>query len=79
MLLNCKTELAAAFEDLTTEEKADPAIKHVMSINSAWDSSNYHTFFKQYSRAPNLSGYMYLLDLFVQPMRVKALKVIVKS
>ena len=79
MLLNCKTELANALAHLTTEEKVDPAIRHVMSINSAWDSSNYHTFFKQYSRAPNLSDYKYLLDLFVQPMRVKALKVIVES
>ena len=77
MFLNCKTDLATALADLTTEEKADPAIRHAMSVHSAWTSSNYHNFFKLYLSAPNMSGY--LLDLFVQPMRVQALKVMVKS
>ena len=77
MLLNCKTELATALADLTTEERAHPAIRHAMSIHSALASSNYHTFFKLYLNAPNMSGH--LLDLFVQRERVQALKAMVKS
>ena len=77
MLLNCKTELTTTLADLTTEEKADPAIRHAMSIHSACASSNYHRFFKLYLSAPNMSGH--LLNLFVQRERVQALKAMFKS
>ena len=77
MLLNCKTELNTALADLTTAEKADPAIKHAISIQSALALSNYHTFFKLYLIEFNMSRH--LLDLFVQRERVQALKAMVKS
>ena len=77
MFLNCKTDLTTALAHLTTEEKADPAIRHALLIRSAWALSNYHTFFQLYLSAPNMSGY--LLDLFVQRERVQALKAMVKS
>jgi len=76
--LNCRLlDLTTALAHLTTDEKADPAIRHALLIRSAWALSNYHTFFQLYLSAPNMSGY--LLDLFVQRERVQALKAMVKS
>lgn len=62
---------------LTVEEKNDPSIKHALKIRSAWSLSNYHSFFQLYSAAPNMGGY--LLDLFVQREREKAIKMLIKS
>lgn len=62
---------------LTVEEKNDPFIKHALKIRSAWSLSNYHSFFQLYSVAPNMGGY--LLDLFVQRERQRAIKTLIKS
>ena len=62
---------------LTVEEKNDPDIKHALKIRSAWSLSNYHSFFQLYSTAPNMGGY--LLDLFVQRERERAIKTLIKS
>ena len=62
---------------LTVEEKNDPFIKHALKVRSAWSLSNYHSFFQLYSTAPNMGGY--LLDLFVQRERERAIKILLKS
>lgn len=70
-------ELTMTMSALTVEEKNDPSIKHALKIRSAWSLSNYHSFFQLYSTAPNMGGY--LLDLFVQREREKAIKMLIKS
>ena len=62
---------------LTVEEKNDSLIEHALKMRSAWSLSNYHSFFQLYSTAPNMGGY--LLDLFVQRERERAIKTLIKS
>ena len=62
---------------LTVEEKTDPGVNHALKMRSAWSLSNYHSFFQLYSTAPNMGGY--LLDLFVQRERERAMKTLIKS
>lgn len=62
---------------LTVEEKKDKFISHALKIRSSWSLCNYHSFFQLYSAAPNMGGY--LLDLFVEREREKAMKILVKS
>ena len=62
---------------LTVEEKNDTYIKHALKVRSAWSLSNYHCFFQLYSTAPNMGGY--LLDMFVQRERERAIRILIKS
>ncbi|XP_028395086.1 leukocyte receptor cluster member 8 homolog [Dendronephthya gigantea] len=70
-------ELTMTMSALTAEEKDEPFIKHALKMRSAWSLSNYHSFFQLYSSAPNMGGY--LLDLFVQRERERAIKMLIKS
>ncbi|XP_071106677.1 leukocyte receptor cluster member 8 homolog isoform X2 [Haliotis cracherodii] len=71
--LDLTTVLAA----LSPEHRADECVKHSLSVRSSWALNNYHSFFKLYSNAPKMSGY--LMDWFVDRVRKNALKTIVKS
>lgn len=62
---------------LTQDEKIDLVIKHALKMRSAWSLSNYHSFFQLYPTTPNMGGY--LLDLFVERERQRAVKMLVKS
>jgi len=46
-------------------------------MRKAYSCDNYEVFFKLYKKAPNMSPY--LVDIFVDKIRLKALKIISKS
>jgi len=62
---------------LTAEEKEDPNISHALKIRTAWSLGNYHKFFRLYSTAPAMSGF--LIDWFVDRERKRALTTMIKS
>lgn len=63
--------------DLDTKKKQSPAIIHALKVREAISSWNYHIFFKLYLTAPNMGGY--LMDFFVDRIRMLALKVMTKA
>uniref|UniRef100_A0A8C9JQB0 Leukocyte receptor cluster member 8 n=1 Tax=Panthera tigris altaica TaxID=74533 RepID=A0A8C9JQB0_PANTA len=67
------TELAY----LTRELKADPCVAHALALRAAWALGNYHRFFRLYSHAPCMSGY--LVDKFADRERRAALKAMIKT
>ncbi|XP_036193666.1 leukocyte receptor cluster member 8 [Myotis myotis] len=67
------TELAY----LTRELKTDPCVAHALALRAAWALGNYHRFFRLYSHAPCMSGY--LIDKFVDRERRAALKAMIKT
>lgn len=67
------TELAY----LTRELKADPCVAHALALRAAWALGNYHRFFRLYSHAPCMSGY--LVDKFADRERKAALKAMIKT
>ncbi|ELK33121.1 Leukocyte receptor cluster member 8 like protein [Myotis davidii] len=67
------TELAY----LTRELKTDPCVAHALALRAAWALGNYHRFFRLYSHAPCMSGY--LIDKFVDRERKAALKAMIKT
>jgi len=71
------TDMTAALAALTKEEKEDECISHVIKLRLSWSEGNYVRFFKLYSTAPKMSGY--LIDWFLDRERRKALTVIIKA
>ncbi|XP_067671084.1 leukocyte receptor cluster member 8 homolog [Haliotis asinina] len=70
-------DLTTVLASLSPEHRTDECVKHALSVRSSWALNNYHSFFKLYSNAPKMSGY--LMDWFVDRVRKNALKAIVKS
>lgn len=62
--------MMTAISSLAAEDHKDPCIKHALEIRSAWALNNYHKFFRLYSKAPKMSGY--LLDWFLERERKAA-------
>lgn len=62
---------------LKSNHRKDECVYHALNVRSAWALNNYHRFFKLYRCAPKMSGY--LMDWFVDRVRISALKTIVKS
>ncbi len=77
VLLNSFIDMSSCLASLTQEMKKSEAVQHALAIRSAWALCNYHSFFQLYLAAPNMSGY--LLDLFTDRVRRKALKILLKS
>lgn len=73
-LHNMRLELTLILKKLTLKDKQNKAIKHALKVVNALDSNNYRIIFKEYKRAPNMSGY--LMDLFIDRLRVFALQTI---
>jgi len=62
---------------LTDEEHKDESIAHVVKLRAAWSQGNYVRFFKLYTTAPKMSGY--LIDWFIDRERRRALTSIIKA
>eukprot|EP00826_Nyctotherus_ovalis_P003231 TRINITY_DN10650_c0_g1_i4.p1 TRINITY_DN10650_c0_g1~~TRINITY_DN10650_c0_g1_i4.p1 ORF type:complete len:230 (-),score=61.10 TRINITY_DN10650_c0_g1_i4:85-774(-) len=73
-LHDMRLELTLILKKLTLREKQNGGIKHALRVVNALDSNNYRVVFKEYRRAPNMSGY--LMDLFIERLRVFALQTI---
>ena len=69
--------MSAALAALTPEEKDDECISHVIHLRQAWTERNYIRFFRLYSSAPKMSGY--LMDWFLDRERRSALTTIIKA
>jgi hypothetical protein len=63
--------------ELTDEEKRGPGVQHALSVRTAVAIGDYHAVFACYLNAPNMSNY--LMDLFIDRERYKALRAICRS
>jgi hypothetical protein len=72
-----RTDLNDVLADLTPADKQKSGVQHALNVRSALASGNYHKFFRLYTEAPFMGPY--LLDLFVQRERLKALAAICKT
>ncbi|XP_069123369.1 leukocyte receptor cluster member 8 homolog [Argopecten irradians] len=70
-------DMTTALASLTPTCRQDECVAFALKIRSAWALNNFHKFFKLYSHAPRMSGY--LLDWFADRARKTALKAVVKS
>lgn len=69
--------MTTVLASLTPEAHKEECIKHALAVRSAWALNNYHRFFKLYTNAPKMSGY--LMDWFAERARKSAVKAVVKS
>uniref|UniRef100_A0A7S3NEY4 PCI domain-containing protein n=1 Tax=Euplotes harpa TaxID=151035 RepID=A0A7S3NEY4_9SPIT len=72
-----KFEIGTLLSDLTSKQKKNEAIQHSLKMRKAYSADNYEAFFKLYKKAPNMTPY--LVDIFIEKIRLKALKMISKS
>jgi len=70
-------DIMSTLSVLTEEDKADECIDHVIHLRDSWSQRNYKRFFKLYSRAPKMAGY--LIDWFIDRERKQALTTIIKA
>ena len=71
------SELTKLMAKLTPEQRVEPAISHALGMREAMALSDYHNFFRLYKTAPNMGPY--ILDLFLDRMRLMALKVMTRA
>lgn len=66
-----KTDMNDLLAELTPADKTKSDIKHALDVRSSLAVGNYHKFFRLYSVAPNMGGY--LMDMFIERERLHAL------
>lgn len=64
-------------EELTSSIKKNQCVQHALRVRSALATCNYHVFFQLYLSAPMMTGY--LMDQFVDRVRMDALKTLCKA
>jgi hypothetical protein len=69
--------MTTVLASLTPEIRNDECIHHALRVRSAWALNHYHSFFRLYTNAPKMSGY--LMDWFAERCRKSALKSMIKS
>ena len=77
LTLSSFLELNLFVGQLTSRQKADPAVQHALAVQRAQAMGNYHKFCDLYLTAPYMGAY--IMDHFIDRERVKALMVITKS
>jgi len=77
MYTKSELDIIKLLAELTAEEKEDSNISHALKIRTAWSLGNYQRFFRLYTTAPAMSGF--LIDWFVDRERKKALSQMIKS
>nr|XP_018261936.1 nuclear protein [Kwoniella dejecticola CBS 10117]OBR84094.1 nuclear protein [Kwoniella dejecticola CBS 10117] len=72
-----RSDMATLLAQLTSTEKSDPGVKHALDVHAALATSNYVRFFRLFTTAPNMSGY--IMDHFVERERIAALAIMSKG
>ena len=72
-----QSDLLKLMAELTSEQRQESAIAHALRVRKAVSTNNYHAFFRAYTTAPNMSGY--LMDLFLERIRCQALTVLCRA
>lgn len=67
-------ELMLILKKLTLKDKQAVCVQHALKVVRALSDNNYFNLFKLYKQAPNMGGY--LIDLFIDRLRVFALQAI---
>ena len=75
--LTVSLDMTTVLASLTPDSRKDVCIHHALRVRSAWALNHYHSFFRLYTNAPKMSGY--LMDWFAERCRKTALKAIIKS
>lgn len=77
MVLFSFSDLSTLVQKLSPEDKEEECTKHALQMARHWVTGVHARFFQLYLSAPRMSPY--LLDMFINRERLKALKVIVKA
>ncbi|KAI0629157.1 SAC3/GANP/Nin1/mts3/eIF-3 p25 family-domain-containing protein [Trametes polyzona] len=72
-----RSDLNLYVGQLTDRHKADPAVRHALSVQRAIAMGNYHALFDLYMNAPNMGAY--IMDHFIDRERIRALMVMTKA
>jgi len=72
-----RSELNLFVGQLTSKQKADPAVRHALRVQRALAMGNYHLLFDLYMTAPNMGAY--IMDHFIERERMQALLVMTKA
>lgn len=70
-------DLTSTLSVITDKLRKDKAVAHALAVRAAWSAGNYRKFFKLYSKAPNMGGY--LMDKFAPRERKLAIEKILKA
>lgn len=63
-------------KSLSAQEKADVTIAFTLKLRSAWGLNNFRRFFKLYTDAPCMTGF--LIDWFINRERKNYFKTMIK-
>ncbi|KAK0416916.1 hypothetical protein QR680_012749 [Steinernema hermaphroditum] len=70
-------DLATLLHEIPKGAEENRMMKFALSVNTAWSLGKFSTLFKLYAQAPNMSSYV--MDLFIERERKRALTTILKA